>query len=187
MALSTLPSSTQHHGPPNNNSNDNSRDKDGKPPHSPRFPGAGRPRLRCRICGATLDPQPARSLSKGAPRPKRAPVTGVHRYRNGGIIECPYSTRAYALPQQVNRMVIAEAAEAAGMSRGGRRRMVLPTRIAPRSEREDDDAMDEDGHEEEEEEEEEEDDDGDEDDDNEEDDESSQASAEESSENDDKD
>lgn len=114
-----------------------------------------------------------RSPPKDAPRGKH-PVAGVHRYRNGGIIECPYSPHPYALARQVNRMVIAEAAEVAGIARPAGRADLTARLTRPRERQgsglgqdseDDEEDEDEDEDEEEDEDEDVDDDDDDEDDD----------------------
>lgn len=111
MVLSALPPTAPHHGSVSDKNQDDSKDKDGKGPQPPRFPHR-RVRFRCRICGAILNPLVAKPSAAGT-QPDKRPLIGIHRYRSGGLIDCPFASHPYALPREVNRMIVADAVAAA--------------------------------------------------------------------------
>lgn len=58
------------------------------------------PKLQCCLCGANLYPLPLHPSNF----PLRARVARAHRYRAGGIMECPRGT--YILPRQIRRILV---------------------------------------------------------------------------------
>lgn len=70
------------------------------------------PRIKCSLCGASLSPLPLHPSNF----PLRARVGRAHRYRAGGIMECPRGS--YVLPRQVRRMLVTGVASGWGQAAG---------------------------------------------------------------------